>query len=222
MEGHLRREVLLDSADEEELFSLWNFNHIDMTDNEEIIEDVFISFDALQTDISHVLELITFQSSENVISILKTSEQLLTDFRNFLHIHRCSRAVLSLPRITDPANELFLSLIGRENISEEDVAIRADEVDLASRSFLENGPLSDESVAFLRLYCEYLLAGVVKNSYLFLETNEDAHFGQFDLIDVEVVDVVSILSSADTALRAEREHAKVMKTTRAERVFIDW
>ena len=46
VEGHLRREVLLHSADEEELFSLWNFNHVDMTDNEEIIEDVFISFDA--------------------------------------------------------------------------------------------------------------------------------------------------------------------------------
>lgn len=46
MKCHLRGEVFLHGADDEELLSLRDFNDINVTDNEKAIEDVLISFDA--------------------------------------------------------------------------------------------------------------------------------------------------------------------------------
>lgn len=77
MEGHLWREVLLQRADHVNLIDLWQFDDIDMADNEEGIEDVLVNLDAFEPQICHALHLIALESAQDVVAVFETSEQHL-------------------------------------------------------------------------------------------------------------------------------------------------
>ena len=63
--------------------------------------------------------------------------------------------------------------------------------------FFEDGPLPDYGVGFLCSYGQNLPAGVVEDSDFLVDSNENAHFGQFNLVDVEIADIVPVAASAD-------------------------
>ena len=48
--------------------------------------------------------------------------------------------------------------------------------------------------------CQGLPAGIVENSYFFINTNKNSHFGQLDLVDIEIADVIAIVGSSYLAL----------------------
>lgn len=44
VEGHLWREIFLYCADEEKFLCLWDFDNVNMANNEEAVEDILVSF----------------------------------------------------------------------------------------------------------------------------------------------------------------------------------
>lgn len=96
--------------------------------------------------------------------------------------------------------ELFAALVGREDVSEEDIAVGTYEIHLTSGCFFIDGPFSDEGVGLLCFDGQEWLAHIVEHSYFLLHAHKNAHLGQLDLVDIEVVHVISILGPSDSTV----------------------
>lgn len=116
--------------------------------------------------------------------------------------------------------ELLAALVGREHISEEDIAVGTNEIDLTPGCLFVDGPFSDESVGFLRLDGQEMFAGIVEHPYFLLDAHEDTHFGQLDLVDVEIVHVVPVLGPPDGSVVANGEERQVVQAGCAKHVPI--
>lgn len=67
-----------------------------------------------------------------------------------------------------------------------------------------------------------LLTGIIQNSDLFLYSNKYSHFSQFYFVDVEIVYIVSILSSTYGSIIIDGEKCQIMQACSTEDSFIGW
>jgi hypothetical protein len=122
--------------------------------------------------------------------------------------------------VIDASRELLAALVGREDVSEEDIAVGAYEVHLTASCLFVNCPFSDEDIGLLRLDGEELLAGIVQYSNFLLDTHKDAHFGQLYLIDVKIVHVVPILRPSNGSVVVYRKQRQVVQPRCAKHIPI--
>ena len=74
---------------------------------------------------------------------------------------------------------------------------------------------------FLSSYGQNLSAGIVQHSNFFINSDKNAHFSQLDLVNVEIADIVSIVSSCDMPFVVDIHQAEVMKASCTEKSLID-
>lgn len=212
MEGHFGREILLDGADNKDIIDSCKFNDIHVSNNEIVVEDILLAFDVLQSNVRHILYLFGLQVSDYVVAVLETRKKVLPQIRQLFYVHRRTSPTLCLPLIRDLTNELLLSLIGRQHIHKEDVAVGTHKGHLTTGSLLVNRPLTDQGVGLLSFQSDDVFAAVVQNSNLLLHSHEDAHLSQFYLVDVEVTDVVSEAGARNLALRTDGKQGQIMQS----------
>ena len=167
-----------------------------MTKDEMLAEDILaFELETLQLHVDHVFQLVCFEVPKDVGAILETSKEILAQLRKIFSDDRSTSATLVASGVIDPTNKLLAVFIRRQNISGKYIAIRTDKQDLTSSSFFKDSPFPDNSMRFLSSNSQDLPASITQHSNLFINTNKDTHFGQFDLIDIKIADIVAIVSS---------------------------
>ena len=223
VEGHFWREVFFDCADQVEFIRGRVSHQIGVSHYEMLTEYILaLEFQTFQLDVDHILKLVSLKVPEDIWAIFETGKQIFSNLREISadNWRSCSTFVGSA--VIDPRHKLFPILIRRQNISSEDISIGADEENLTACCFLEDGPLPDDGVGLLCSDGQYLPAGVVEHSDFLVNSDENTHFGQFYLVDIEIADIVPIAASGYMSIVVDVQQGDVVKPSCAEQIFIDW
>lgn len=201
VEGHFRREIFFDCADQVEFIRRRVSNQIGMSHYEVLTEYILpFEFQTFQLDVDHIFKLVSLKVPEDIWAVFETGKQIFSYLGEISAYNWGSCSAFVGSAIVDPRHKLFPVLIWGQNISGEDIAIGADEEYLTACCFFEDGPLPDDGVGLLCSDGQYLPAGVVEHSDFLVNSDENTHFGQFDLVDVEIADIVPVAASGDVTI----------------------